>query len=269
MTDGVLTLVFDRKIAVDPNALAQGLSAYISSIRADPDGRNISFRARPKRAAAHKHFRQQDRDRSCAASFCRRASGITAASATASTRGRCREAQRAPAPCRRLFQFYAAGIRLAEECFLCRVPRRGPHHDPLRGDGAARFRILRARLSALGERGGVARRKQGDRDRIRYGLFLRLSRFPGRQQNRTRYPGAEIGCRGVSSAGLRKRRQAENHEARRKHRQRHIDCAGRGDCRHSRKAESRYTGADSRAAGLSTTSAPPTPMTAANAPAVR
>ena len=43
MTDGVLTLVFDRKIAVDPNALAQGLSAYISSIRADPDGETFHF----------------------------------------------------------------------------------------------------------------------------------------------------------------------------------------------------------------------------------
>lgn len=38
MGDGVLTLTFDRKIAVDPNALMQGLSAYISSVRADPDG---------------------------------------------------------------------------------------------------------------------------------------------------------------------------------------------------------------------------------------
>jgi hypothetical protein len=38
MGDGVLTLTFDRKIAVDPNALMQGLSAYVSSVRADPDG---------------------------------------------------------------------------------------------------------------------------------------------------------------------------------------------------------------------------------------
>ena len=38
MSDGVLTLTFDRKIAIDPNALAQGLSAYISSVRVDPDG---------------------------------------------------------------------------------------------------------------------------------------------------------------------------------------------------------------------------------------
>ena len=38
MSDGVLTLTFDRKIAVDPNALMQGLSAYISSVRADADG---------------------------------------------------------------------------------------------------------------------------------------------------------------------------------------------------------------------------------------
>jgi hypothetical protein len=38
MGDGVLTLTFDRKIAIDPNALAQGLSGYISSVRADPDG---------------------------------------------------------------------------------------------------------------------------------------------------------------------------------------------------------------------------------------
>jgi hypothetical protein len=38
MGNGVLTLTFDRKIAVDPNALQQGLSAYISSVRADPDG---------------------------------------------------------------------------------------------------------------------------------------------------------------------------------------------------------------------------------------
>ena len=38
MGDGVLTISFDRKIAVDPNAIMQGLSGYISSVRADPDG---------------------------------------------------------------------------------------------------------------------------------------------------------------------------------------------------------------------------------------
>ena len=38
MADGVLTIAFDRKIAIDPNALAQGLSAYVSSVRSDPDG---------------------------------------------------------------------------------------------------------------------------------------------------------------------------------------------------------------------------------------
>ncbi len=38
MGDGVLTLGFDRKIAIDSNALMQGLSAYISSVRVDPDG---------------------------------------------------------------------------------------------------------------------------------------------------------------------------------------------------------------------------------------
>ena len=38
MGDGVLTLTFDRKITIDSNALMQGLGAYISSVRADPDG---------------------------------------------------------------------------------------------------------------------------------------------------------------------------------------------------------------------------------------
>ena len=32
---------FDRKVAIDPNALAQGLSAYVASVRLDPDGQTF------------------------------------------------------------------------------------------------------------------------------------------------------------------------------------------------------------------------------------
>lgn len=38
---GVLTVHFDRKVSIDANALAQGLSAYVSSVRADPDGQTF------------------------------------------------------------------------------------------------------------------------------------------------------------------------------------------------------------------------------------
>jgi hypothetical protein len=41
MGDGVLTLTFDRRIAVDPNALMQGLGAYVTSVRADSDGQTF------------------------------------------------------------------------------------------------------------------------------------------------------------------------------------------------------------------------------------
>jgi hypothetical protein len=38
-TDGALTITFDRKVALDPQALAQGLPAYISAVRGDADGK--------------------------------------------------------------------------------------------------------------------------------------------------------------------------------------------------------------------------------------
>jgi hypothetical protein len=38
MSDGVLTVTFDRKVAIDPNAIMQGLSTYISAARVDADG---------------------------------------------------------------------------------------------------------------------------------------------------------------------------------------------------------------------------------------
>jgi hypothetical protein len=40
-TDGTLTISFDRKVALDPSALAQGLPAYISATRGDADGRTF------------------------------------------------------------------------------------------------------------------------------------------------------------------------------------------------------------------------------------
>jgi hypothetical protein len=43
MAGGVLTLTFDRKIAVNANAIAQGLPAYVASVRADPNGEIFRF----------------------------------------------------------------------------------------------------------------------------------------------------------------------------------------------------------------------------------
>ena len=43
LAGGVLTLTFDRKIAVNANAIAQGLPAYIASVRADPNGTTFRF----------------------------------------------------------------------------------------------------------------------------------------------------------------------------------------------------------------------------------
>ncbi|MGD0144048.1 MAG: hypothetical protein ABSC92_12885, partial [Rhizomicrobium sp.] len=43
MVDGVLTVAFDRKIAVDPAAIAQSLNTYISGGRLDPDGETFRF----------------------------------------------------------------------------------------------------------------------------------------------------------------------------------------------------------------------------------
>ena len=40
-TDGTLTISFDRKVALDPSALAQGLPAYISATRGDADGKSF------------------------------------------------------------------------------------------------------------------------------------------------------------------------------------------------------------------------------------
>jgi hypothetical protein len=40
-TDGSVTISFDRKVAIDPNALAQGLSAYVSAARGDADGKSF------------------------------------------------------------------------------------------------------------------------------------------------------------------------------------------------------------------------------------
>jgi len=40
---GVLTISFDRQVAIAPSAVAQGLNAYISSARADADGKTLRF----------------------------------------------------------------------------------------------------------------------------------------------------------------------------------------------------------------------------------
>jgi hypothetical protein len=40
-TDGAVTISFDRKVAIDPAALAQGLSAYVSAARGDADGKSF------------------------------------------------------------------------------------------------------------------------------------------------------------------------------------------------------------------------------------
>src|SRR5437868_2741834 len=41
VSSGVLTIHFDRKVAIDVNAIAQGLSTYIGSVRADADGQTF------------------------------------------------------------------------------------------------------------------------------------------------------------------------------------------------------------------------------------
>jgi hypothetical protein len=43
ITSGILTVAFDRKVAIDPAAIAHGLGAYISSGRIDPDGKTLRF----------------------------------------------------------------------------------------------------------------------------------------------------------------------------------------------------------------------------------
>jgi hypothetical protein len=43
LSGGVLTIAFDRKVAVNPNTVAQELPAYVSSGRADPDGQTFRF----------------------------------------------------------------------------------------------------------------------------------------------------------------------------------------------------------------------------------
>jgi hypothetical protein len=40
---GVLTIHFDRKVAIDPNTISQALSAYVGSARADADGQTYRF----------------------------------------------------------------------------------------------------------------------------------------------------------------------------------------------------------------------------------
>jgi len=41
LADGVLTISFDRKVAIDPAAVAQGLGAYVSGARLDADGQTL------------------------------------------------------------------------------------------------------------------------------------------------------------------------------------------------------------------------------------
>jgi hypothetical protein len=41
MSDGVLTISFDRKLALDPAAVAQGLGAYVTGARLDADGQTL------------------------------------------------------------------------------------------------------------------------------------------------------------------------------------------------------------------------------------
>lgn len=43
VTSGVLTIVFDRKVAIDPASIAHGLASYVSTARADDDGKTYHF----------------------------------------------------------------------------------------------------------------------------------------------------------------------------------------------------------------------------------
>ncbi len=43
VTSGVLTVTFDRKVTVDPAAIAHNLGAYVSNGRVDPDGKTFHF----------------------------------------------------------------------------------------------------------------------------------------------------------------------------------------------------------------------------------
>ncbi len=41
MAGGVVTISFDRKVAIDPAQVAKNFSAYVSSARLDPDGKTL------------------------------------------------------------------------------------------------------------------------------------------------------------------------------------------------------------------------------------
>src|SRR5271163_3177592 len=43
LAGGVLTLTFDRKAAINANAIVQGLPSYVAGVRADPDGKTFRF----------------------------------------------------------------------------------------------------------------------------------------------------------------------------------------------------------------------------------
>ena len=183
-------------------------------------------------APAHLDVGRQGCGRSCAGELCRHAAGSAAAAPAATNRRRCRQAAAPGRACRRLRQIHAPGLRLARPRALCRIPRRGPHHDPVRGQGAAGLRRARTCRPALGQGSRLAHREWRHGDRLQHRVAVGLSRFPRRQSYRARYPGAEDRCGGLQSAERRQGRCAaprDRHQGR--YRRRSAAQHGPGQCR--------------------------------------
>jgi hypothetical protein len=251
MGDGVLTVAFDRKIAIDPDALAQGLSAYISSVRSDPDGQTFRL-ALAQSARLHTST-----------------SGNRIAIDLAPQTFAGTPPDLPPPPPRQatavdVAKLNALPIRAGAYANFTRLVFDWPKNVPYAVfPGAANITIrfeamVRPDFASFEhvsppwvKEAGVARREQRHRHRIPDGCVFGLSRFPRRQQNRSRHPRAEIGCPGLQPARHGKGDQAQDYEARRQ--QRRDSCASQCDCGYGCKTETRQCtfANDGQTAGIS------------------
>ena len=138
VTGDVLTISFDRKVALDAAAIARPARLYRQRARRSRR-QDLPLRAEPARAPSYQRLVRQDRHRSGAAELCRHAARSAAAAAAAAQGRRSLQARAAEGALGRLSEFHPHRLRLAAQCSLHRVSGRRKTDRPLRGGGQAGF----------------------------------------------------------------------------------------------------------------------------------
>ena len=211
---GVLTITFDRKVDIDPAAIAQRSAALY---RQRP--RRCRRQDLPLRAGADARLHTSVIGRSRSRSIWRRDS-FTGRHARSSAAAANRSPSRSMSPSSPRSSC-ASGAYSNFTRLVFDWPRNVPYtvfpgagHLTMRFEALARpdFSAHRARLAALGEERRLAHRRQRHRHRVRDRCRFRLSRFQGRHPCRARHPCAQDRRRGLYAARNRQREQSRRQE---------------------------------------------------------